>query len=330
MKQDRHAGKTGLFYPLRRLLAVFSAACVLLTAAVGCAPRHAGEEARFRIVTSFYPMYIMALNLTEGMDGVQVDNMAGQQAGCLHDYQLQSKDMKNIEQADVFVINGAGMESFMTKVTDQLPNLHVIDSSAGISLLMSGEDAHDHEEEGHDHDEHEHSAEDANPHIWVSISNCIQQVRNIADGLKEADPDHASAYEENAQAYIAKLSDLRGRMHAALDGLPNRDIITFHEAFPYFAEEFDLHIVKVVNREPDSQPSAKELAETIRLIESTDVKAVFAEPQYSADAAQIIAQESGVKVYILDPAVTGEDDKDAYLTAMEKNMAVLQEALGGS
>ena len=87
-------------------------------------------------------------------------------------------------------------------------------------------------------------------------------------------------------------------MHKTLDNLPNRDIITFHEAFPYFAEEFDLHIVKVVNREPDSQPSAKELADTIRLIESTGVKAVFAEPQYSTDAAQIIAQESGAEVYI--------------------------------
>ena len=77
----------------------------------------------------------MALNITDGIDGIQVDNMAGQQTGCLHDYQLQSKDMKNIEQADVFVINGAGMESFMEKVTDQLPDLRVIDSSEGISLL---------------------------------------------------------------------------------------------------------------------------------------------------------------------------------------------------
>ena len=85
-----------------------------------------------------------------------------------------------------------------------------------------------------------------------------------------------------------------------------------------------------MNREPDSQPSAKELADTIRLIESTDVKAVFAEPQYSTDAAQIIAQESGATVYLLDPAVTGENDKDAYLRAMEQNMEVLKEALGGA
>lgn len=324
MKKSQRAGRPGVFYPLRRAIAAFFCMCLLVAAAAGCAPRQQEAPPRFRIVTSFYPMYIMALNITDGIDGIQVDNMAGQQTGCLHDYQLQSKDMKNIEQADVFVINGAGMESFMEKVTDQLPDLRVIDSSEGISLLMSGEDGHDHDgEDAHDHG-------DVNPHIWVSISNCMKQVRNIADGLIEADPEDAEALEENTQAYLAKLSDLRGRMHEALDDLPNRDIITFHEAFPYFAEEFDLHIVKVVNREPDSQPSAKELADTIRLIEGTDVKAIFAEPQYSADAAQIIAQESGAKVYLLDPAVTGENDKDAYLRAMEQNMEVLKEALGGA
>lgn len=82
-------------------------------------------------------------------------------------------------------------------------------------------------------------------------------------------------------------------MHRELDGLPNRDIVTFHEAFPYFAEEFDLNIVEVVNREPDSQPSARELADTIRLIRETGVKSVFAEPQYSQSAAQVISKESG-------------------------------------
>ena len=103
--------------------------------------------------------------------------------------------------------------------------------------------------------------------------------------------------------------------------------MTFHEAFPYFAEEFDLHIVKVVNREPDSQPSARELAETIRLVEEAGVAAVFAEPQYPESAADIIAVESGAVVYTLDPVTTGPDDKNAYLDAMEQNMETLVQAL---
>lgn len=282
-------------------------AVLLVFSMAGCA-RRPQQNIKFRVVTSFYPLYIMALNITDGVSGVQVDNMAGQQAGCLHDYQLQSKDMKNIEQADVFVINGAGMETFMDKVTAQLPNLRVVDSSTGITLLRDDDGV-------------------PNPHIWVSITNYIQQVNNIEKGLAAADPQNAAAYQKNAQDYMAKLSSLRGKMHDELSNITNRDIITFHEAFPYFAEEFGLRIAKVVNREPDSQPSAKELAETIRLIQSTGVKAVFAEPQYPQSAANIVAHESGVSVYLLDPSATGENDKNAYLDAMENNLAVLKRAL---
>lgn len=291
---------------MKRAVAAFLAAVILFCTA-GCT-RRTEQDVQFRVVTSFYPLYIMALNITDGIDGVQVDNMAGQQAGCLHDYQLQSKDMKNIEQASVFVINGAGMESFMEKVTSQLPRLRVVNSSEGIALLADDED-------------------EVNPHIWVSITDCIKQVSNIAKGLAEADPQNAAAYQKNAQDYTAKLSVLRDKMHEELSGITQRDIITFHEAFPYFAAEFDLNIAKVVNREPDSQPSARELADTIKLIRGSGVKAVFAEPQYPKSAANIVAKESGAIVYSLDPSVTGENNKDAYLNAMENNLKVLKEAL---
>lgn len=290
---------------MKKVLAALLAAALCFSF-TGCAGRKQ-ENVRFRVVTSFYPMYIMTLNITKGIEGVQVDNMAGQQTGCLHDYQLQSKDMKNIEQANVFVINGAGMESFMEKVTSQLPNLCVVNSGEGIHLL---------ENDG-----------EANPHIWVSITNYIQQVRNIAQGLMKADAPHAQQYQKNAQDYVAKLTVLRSNMHKELDDLPNRDIITFHEAFPYFVQEFHLKIAKVINREPDSQPSAKELAETIRLIRSTKVKAVFAEPQYPRSAANVVAKESGAIVYSLDPSVTGKNELNAYLDAMEENLKVLKEAL---
>ena len=257
----------------------------------------------------------------QGIDGVEVSNMAGQQTGCLHDYQLQNKDMKNLETADAFIVNGAGMESFLDKVLEQLPSLPVINASEGIPLLVSGE------EEVHDHEGHDHEEEDYNAHVWVSISNCIQQVENVTQALEKLDSKRAAEYRKNGDAYIQKLSDLRDEMHRELDGLPNRDIVTFHEAFPYFAEEFNLNIVEVVNREPDSQPSARELADTIRLIRETGVKSVFAEPQYSQSAAQVISQESGATLYTLDPAVTGEENADAYLDAMRANLEVLKQAL---
>lgn len=248
-------------------------------------------------------MYITALNITENVPGIKVVNMTGQQTGCLHDYQLQNKDMRELEKADVFVINGAGMENFLDKVTKQLPSLKEINASDGFELV------------------------DDNSHVWVSIQGCIYQVKKITEGLCKNNPVNAQAYKDNSDKYIEKLEALSQKMQSALKDLPNKKIVTMHEAFPYFANEFSLEIVGVVEREPDSQPNAKELAETINMINDLGVKAVFAEPQYSISAADIIAKETCAKVYSLDPAVTGEDDPNAYLNAMENNLSVLQEAL---
>lgn len=287
---------------------------VLSVALVGCGGAEKAAEKKsaepFRIVTSFYPMYVATINITDGVDGVEVYNMTKPQTGCLHDYQLMTEDMKTLEKADAFVINGAGMEDFMDKVTEQQKKLKVIDASRGIALI--------HDEEGD------------NPHVWLSVTDAITQVRNIADQLKEADPAHADAYEKNAVAYIEKLTALKTEMHAALDNVPHKDIVTFHEAFPYFAKEFKLNIIGVVEREPGTEPTPTELQETIKQVNALPTKVLFTEPQYSPAAAETIARETGAKIYTLDPVVTGEATptaKDAYIDTMKKNMKVLQEAL---
>ena len=306
---------------MKRILSALLCAAVCLTGFSGCGTP-AKESSRLKLLASFYPIAIMALNITDGVEGVAVESMAQQQTGCLHDFQMTTANMKKAETADAFLINGAGMEGFLDKISDQLPELPVIDSSTGIPLIASGEDHHHDGGEGHDHDQ-----EDYNPHLWVSITNCMEQVRNLSEGIIALDPEHEAEYRENTETYLEKLSALRDKMHSALDHVKNKDIITFHEAFPYFAEEFGLHIAAVINREPDSQPSAKELADTIRLVRETGVKALFVEPLYPETSADIIAAETGAQVYVLDPAVSGEWDKNAYLTAMESNLQVLAQAL---
>lgn len=306
---------------MKRILSALLCAAVCLTGFSGCGTP-AKESSRLKLLASFYPIAIMALNITDGVEGVAVESMAQQQTGCLHDFQMTTADMKKAETADAFLINGAGMEGFLDKISDQLPELPVIDSSTGIPLIASGEDHHHDGGEGHDHDQ-----EAYNPHLWVSITNCMEQVRNLSEGIIALDPEHEAEYRENTETYLEKLSALRDKMHSALDHVKNKDIITFHEAFPYFAEEFGLHIAAVINREPDSQPSAKELADTIRLVRETGVKALFVEPLYPETSADIIAAETGAQVYVLDPAVSGEWDKNAYLTAMESNLQVLEQAL---
>jgi len=260
------------------------------------------------ILCSFYPMYVMALNVAGGVPGVTVKCMTPSSAGCLHDYQLTPAELKAVVTSDVFIANGAGMETFIEKAVNQAPNLKVIEASRGIKLACGN-----------------------NPHVWVSISGAIQETKNIAAGLAAVDPTRATAFTANAAGYVERLDQLRRKMHAALDGLKDRDIITFHEAFPCFASEFNLRIVGVVEREPGSEPSPGELAKTIETVRKTEVKALFVEPQYSAKSAEVIHRETGIPVHILDPAVTGPLDperaRDSYISAMEKNLKVLEDAL---
>lgn len=260
------------------------------------------------ILTSFYPMYVSTLNIVGDTPNVEVSCLTKPFVGCLHDYQLTPGDLKKIAKADIFVANGAGMESFLEKALKQSPTLKIIEASKSIPLAFED-----------------------NPHLWVSVSGAIQQVKNIANALALADPTHAADYKKNAALYLEKLEALKKDMHVALGKLKQRKIITFHEAFPYFAKEFQLEIVGVIEREPGAEPNAKELAETVALIKKQNVKALFAEPQYPEKSAKVIQRETGIPVSILDPAVTGPMDpaqaRDSYLLTMRKNLQVLRTAL---
>ncbi len=270
------------------------------------------EQAALNVVTSFYPVYISTINVTKDIPSVTVKNMTAPQTGCLHGYALKPDDLKTLEKADVFIINGAGMESFLDDVIKQQDDLKIIEASKDIPLL---------EDEGGEE----------NPHVWVGVSNAVTYVNNIATQLSAIDKSNASLYRANAEAYVQKLETLKDEMHEALESLEKRDIITFHEAFPYFAQEFNLNIAAVVEREPGSEPTPRELEDIIDTVKETGINALFAEPQYSSRAAEMIARDTGARIYTLDPVVTGKSDAgayDAYIEAMKKNKETLVEALG--
>ena len=279
------------------LFAGFCAAC----------PASLWSNEPLRIVTSFYPVYVAALNVTAGVPGVEVSNLASPHIGCLHDYQLTAGDVRRLADADILLANGAGMEPFLGKVAQQSPKVRVVEVSEGIPLM------------------------DGNPHVWVSLEGARRQTDNIAAALAAADPDQADAFRANAAAYNASLSALEEKMRVALAPYAGTPIVTFHEAFPYFARDFGLDLAGVIEREPGAEPSARELADTVKLVRARQVKALFAEPQFPDKSAQVVARETGVRVYSLDPVVTGPSDpvaaRGAYLQAMEKNLEVLQEAL---
>ncbi len=307
------------------VLGLILSLCLGMVGAIGCGDQSGDSEeasgSEITVVTSFYPMYVLTLNITEGVEDVKVVNMAQAQTGCLHDYQLTMEDMKVLDGADVLVINGAGMESFLDKVMEQMPELYVVTASEGMALLEN------------EHAIHQEGVEEKNPHVWVSPTGAAEEAKNIAAGLAAADPEHAAQYQANAQEFEEQMRTLKSQMQQELDGLPHRQLITFHEAFSYFAQEFGFEIAAVIENEPGQEPVASEIDAVIQTIRENQIPAIFVESQYADQTARIIADEAGVEMYELDLIVTGdanatsEEVRKAYITAMQKNLAVLVEAL---
>jgi zinc transport system substrate-binding protein len=262
------------------------------------------------IVATFHPVYVNVLNITDGIKDIDVVRISNPGVGCLHDYQLNTSEMKTISKARVLVANGAGMESFLSRVAGNIPSIKIIEASKGIELL------------------YDEKSKTYNSHVWLSIEKNIEQLRNIERELSALFPEYRAAFKKNTDTYVARLVALNSKMHSELAFAKGKKIITFHEAFPYFAKEFNLELAAVIEREPGQNPSARELADTIKIIRTKKIHALFTEPQYPVKSAQIIAQETGLKIYELDPVVTGKiDGKNDYLDAMERNLKVLKEAL---
>ena len=273
------------------------------------------------VVTSFYPIWLMALNLTRGLeDHVTVRNLAAPTVGCLHDYQLQTSDMKALSAADAFLINGAGMEAFLPEITGALPALPVIEAAEGIGLLEDGGalEILDAEEE------------EVNSHLWLDPARAIRMAENLAAGLIRLMPEDEEAVTANLEDYRSRLQALDAQLREGLQDLSRRDIVTFHEAFPYFAAAYGLNVVAVVNKEPGEVLTPAQMGVLVREIVRLGNPPLFVEPQYTDLSAETLARETGSSVYSLDPVVTGPETDvplDYYETVMLQNMNTLIEAL---
>jgi len=189
------------------------------------------------------------------------------------------------------------------------------------------EHAHDHGEEGGHH--HDHGGLD--PHVWLSPALAIQQVRNIEQGLAEADPEHKDAYKANADAYISKLEALDQEFKEGLKDSKRKDFITQHAAFGYLAKEYGLTQVPIAGLSPDQEPSASQMAKIIEFAKENNVKTIFFETLVASNVAETIAAEIGATTAVLNPieGLTEEDISKQldYIAIMRQNLQALQAAL---
>ena len=311
------------------------------------------EREELLIVTSFYPMYVAALNIAGECPGVIVENLSEPQTGCLHDYQLTPQDMILLSEADVFVVNGGGIETFLTDVAEKYPQLTIINAGAeifGESSYKQGqadnEEMHDEEAEAHIHEElHDEAAEihvheelhdenahaghnhGENAHAWMSIPHYMEQIQTICNGLQTADPLHKDIYEAAANLYLEKIEQLHQEAETIVEAAKGKSVVIFHEAFEFLAEDLEMWIVGELNLDEERQVSAKEVADILNTIESEQIEMVLAEELYGKDMGDTIEKETTCKVYYLDTLVRGEENKDSWLLGMEQNLQLLKEAL---
>lgn len=286
-----------------------------LTAVFGVkAPEKTDDMA---VVASFYPLYTAALNVVGACDGVTVSCLTAPQAGCLHDYQLSPAERAALGEADVLIQNGGGMESFLEAALESLPELTVMDISAGLELLTCEEHEH-----GHDHD-HDHSV---NAHLWVDPALYAEQVKRVRDGLCEADPVHAAEYTANAKAYLEKIAAVEQQLHDI--ALPFSHALLFHESVAYAARTLRLETVGTLPLGEDTAASAADLTaianalkgKAVLLLYDNQYTALYESLAVYADKAAIVRWDIAVR------PINGVAAKDVWLFAMRQNINALKEA----
>lgn len=312
---------------MKRLVTLLAALALLLSGCAGWRPQD-DQEDTIHILATTYPVYLLTTAVTGGVEGVEVSLLVNQQTSCLHDYTLTVKDMKAIERADVIVMNGAGLEDFMSDAL-ATSTAAVIDCSAGLHLLpATGHHDHDH---GHEHDEH-HGHFD--PHFWLDPAYAAGMLETISVGLSRQPygEDRADRGDFHTAFLVAaeRLEQARQRWDEELGALAGGELITFHDGFQYLAASRGLTILKAIEEEEGATASASDIKEVVALIEEHHLPAVFVEINGSDATAQAIARETGVAVYALDMLMSGDGvGIEGYIAAMDANYDTIIQALGG-
>ncbi len=244
-------------------------------------------ETKLKVLTTIAPLYSFTRNVAG--DLADVDNLLPTGIGP-HEYSFSPADIKKITEAHILIKNGVNLESWLDRLIASAQGrdaqtgkerLTVVDTSLGVEIINE------------------------DPHIWLSPKNAIIQAKNIRDALVKADPDSSERYMENTEKYIKRLETLDKDIKDEVRTWERKEFVAFHSAFLYFARNYGLKQVAVIQEFPDKQPTPKHIADVINTIKKTGVKAIFSEPQFSHKIVKTIAEDLKLQVFSLDTLETG-------------------------
>jgi zinc/manganese transport system substrate-binding protein/manganese/iron transport system substrate-binding protein len=230
------------------------------------------------------------------------------------DFEPKPDDARLLGDAKLIVSNGVGLDDF-------LEDLLASGSGGATPRLVLGEGIPTLTEDGEE-----------NPHFWLDPTLVRDHyVPKIVAKLSEIDPPGKSTFEANAQIYADKLDQLDADLKAKVEAIPaeNRKLVTFHDAFPYFAQHFGFELVGVILENVGQEPTAAELAALVDEVRAADVKAVFSEAQFSPELSETLAREAGITnvVTTLFTDALGDAPADTYIGMMTWNVDQIVAAL---
>lgn len=314
----------------RTALSALAGVMLALAAPVGLA----AQSTPLRVVASFSILGDMVKEV--GGERIALSTIVGPNSGA-HSFEPTPQDATALAQAQVLVLNGLDFEGWLPRLilAAGFKGEQVL-ASKGVEVrhLNAAEQAR---EVSHAHgksDSHEHHS-DVDPHAWQSLTNGMIYVKNIADGLSQADPRGRAYYQGRAQTYIAQLKTLDTEIRQTFAAIPpeKRKVITSHDAFGYFAQAYGIQFISVVGLSNEAEPSAKDLAAIVDMAKKEHISGVFVENTSNSKLAKQIARETGAKVggtLYSDALAPGDQPASTYLGMFSWNAGRLSYVLNSS
>lgn len=267
------------------------------------------ENDNLQIVTSFYPIYIMAKNITNNVPNVEVNNMSDTNIGCIHEYTLKPQDLKKIESADIFIENGMEIENFNDKIINSLKNTKIIESAKNINGLIDEDN------------------KEVNGHTWTSINNNISQVEVITEELIKIDNKNSEKYNKNKEIYIKKLEELKTKYNNQLSNLNGKKVILLNESFEYLLLDLKLDFTTIHTDHEESTLSADKIKNLIETMKKDNIEIIIIDKNDDEKNAKTLQNETNAKIFKLNSCMNGDANIDSYIQDMEENLTVFNQML---